>query len=122
MGSTPFISICIPCYGRVDFLKRLLDSIVLQTYKDYEVIINDNSTDNSVLELIRDYGKTLPIKYHKNLTYLEMGANWNKSMRHAKGTWLKMMHDDDWFCTPESLLCFAKEASQHRMGFIFSGF
>ncbi|MGZ5190970.1 MAG: glycosyltransferase family 2 protein, partial [Flavisolibacter sp.] len=35
----PFVSICIPAYKRPDFLIRLLDSIRVQTFKDFEVIV-----------------------------------------------------------------------------------
>jgi glycosyltransferase involved in cell wall biosynthesis len=57
----PFISICIPAYKRTNYLKRLLDSIVLQNFHDFEVIISDDSNDNSVSELIHDFKEKIKV-------------------------------------------------------------
>ena len=64
--SKPFISICIPTYQRPHLLKTLLDSISIQTYNDFEIIINDNSKDDSVEQLLKSYTDKLPINYIKN--------------------------------------------------------
>ena len=45
MAEPILISICIPAYKHPDFLKRLLDSISIQSFRDFEVIISDDSPD-----------------------------------------------------------------------------
>jgi glycosyltransferase involved in cell wall biosynthesis len=119
---TPFISICIPAYGRAHLLRRLFESIGRQTYSDFNVLLTDNSQDNSVAELCEEYAMRFPLAYHRNETFLEMGGNWNACMQRGDGQWLKMMHDDDWFAGPDSLQQFAAEAAKRDRGFIFSGF
>ena len=53
----PKISIIIPMYGVEKYLRRCLDSVLNQTFKDFECIcINDGSTDNS-LEILEEYAK-----------------------------------------------------------------
>jgi len=47
--------------------------------------------------------------------------NWNEAVRHANGEWIKLMHDDDWFSSPESLGSFAKAADRDHP-FIFSAY
>ena len=44
----PFISICIPAYKNTTYVGRLLDSISEQTFTDYEVVVTDDSPDDSV--------------------------------------------------------------------------
>ena len=61
----PIISICIPAYKRIDYLKRLLWSIEIQKFKDFEVIISDDSNDHSVEELIKEFKGRFEIKYFK---------------------------------------------------------
>lgn len=107
-----FISICIPAYKRTSLLKRLLDSIVVQTFKDFEVIVTDDSPDNSVQEVCESYNARVPIKYFKNLNPLGTPENWNESIRRATGEWIKIMHDDDWFSSPDSLSKFASKAQE----------
>jgi glycosyltransferase involved in cell wall biosynthesis len=123
MDEAVFISICIPAYKRVSFLKRLLDSIRIQTFRDFEVVLADDSPDNEVYELSRTHGLADSIRYFKNEKTLGTPANWNESIRRARGTWIKLMHDDDWFSDPEALGSFAK-AIKNSPGslFFFSGY
>lgn len=119
--SNPFISICIPAYKRVHYLKRLLNSIEIQNFKDFEVIISDDSDDDSVLELVNQFKSTFAIHYFKNSPALGTPANWNYAISKAKGEWIKLIHDDDWFANKNSLQQFA-DATQNANKFIFSAY
>ena len=120
MNST-FISICIPAYKRTHFLKRLLSSIENQSYANYEVIISDDSNDNSVEELLKEFNGKLEIKYFKNEKALGTPSNWNHAISKATGEWIKLMHDDDWFSNEYSLEKFAL-ATKNGHPFIFSAY
>ncbi len=120
MPETPFISICIPAFQRVTYLQRLLASLAQQSYSNYEVIITDDSPDNSVKELVQQFAASLPINYSKNDPAAGTPGNWNIAMQKAKGDWIKLMHDDDWFALPSSLQKFATAAGGSTCDFIFS--
>jgi glycosyltransferase involved in cell wall biosynthesis len=117
--SKPFISICIPTYKRTDLLKKLLDSIKLQTFKDFEILINDNSPDDSVEVLVNSYPGDLPILYQRNQPAVSAGVNCIKVMQRANAEWIKVMHDDDWFSAPDALQFFADAALHSGKDFIF---
>jgi glycosyltransferase involved in cell wall biosynthesis len=117
----PLISICIPAYKRADFLKRLLDSIVIQQYRDFEVIVTDDSPDNQVKLLCDSYQRSFNLHYFKNPTALGTPENWNEAVRKASAPWIKIMHDDDWFADPHSLRQFAN-ATTSDASFIYSAF
>jgi glycosyltransferase involved in cell wall biosynthesis len=106
MEEEVFISVCIPAYKRISFLKRLLDSIELQTYRQFEVVVTDDSPDNEVSELCRSHPLFPVIRYFKNDKKLGTPENWNESIRRAGGGWIKLMHDDDWFLDPNALKIF----------------
>ena len=116
----PFISLCIPTYGRSHLLKKLLDSIKLQTFRDFEILINDNSPDDSVELLIDSYKNDLPVSYVRNQPAVSAGLNCIKVMQRATADWIKVMHDDDWFASENALQCFADAALQSGKDFIFS--
>jgi glycosyltransferase involved in cell wall biosynthesis len=99
----PLISICIPAYKRTEFLKRLLDSVVAQTFRDFEVIVTDDSPGNEVENLCSSYHHQFSISHYRNIQQLGTPENWNESIRKAKGQWIKLMHDDDWFSGENSL-------------------
>lgn len=92
----PLISVCIPVYNGQAHLKACLDSVVAQTFSNYEVIIcDDGSADNS-FSLIEEYaGKHKQIKAFKNANNLGLVGNWNKCIDHANGTWIKFLFQDD---------------------------
>lgn len=119
--ANPFISICIPAFKRTDFLIRLLDSIADQSFKDFEVIVTDDSPDNSVQLICDLYRQKFELQYHKNEKALGTPANWNSAISKAKGEWIKLMHDDDWFSTPCALQRFA-DCSNSQSLFIFSAY
>ncbi len=119
----PFISICIPAYKHVDYLQRLLDSILSQTYKDFEIIITDDSPGNEVEILVENYKSKIDIFYYKNEKPLGTPENWNEAIRKAKGKWIKIMHNDDWFGTNDALQIFYDNIHQHPDAvFFFSAF
>lgn len=117
------ISICIPAYKRADFLKRLLDSIGLQTFRNFEVIVTDDSPDESVRQLCVEYQSQFPLHYYRNQRQLGTPENWNEAVRRSRGEWIKIMHDDDWFAGPQSLAEFALAADAHpESNFIFCAY
>jgi len=123
MGEGVFISICIPAYKRVSYLKRLLDSIQIQTYREFEVVVTDDSPDSEVFELCKSHMLTDTIRYFKNEKNLGTPENWNESVRRSRGSWIKLMHDDDWFGGPDTLNFFVqgiqKSPENH---FFYSGY
>src|SRR5450432_111530 len=117
-----FISICIPAYNRADFLGRLLDSIAMQSFRHFEVIITDDSPGNEIELLIGGHSLKPMIMYFKNEKTLGSPENWNEGVRRAKGEWIKMMHDDDWFADSGSLNQFAEALKNGNASFYFSAY
>jgi glycosyltransferase involved in cell wall biosynthesis len=118
-----FISICIPAYKRADFLQRLLDSIAMQNFRDFEVVVTDDSPGQEVEKLCNGYKDRFELHYHRNSQTLGTPENWNESIRRAKGEWIKLMHDDDWFSDADALQHFNKAIkSNPDSTFLFSGY
>jgi len=119
MEEAVFISICIPAYKRVTFLKRLLDSIESQTYRRFEVVITDDSPDHDVWSLCQSHSLSAYIRYFRNEKQLGTPENWNESIRRSTGGWIKLMHDDDWFRDPKALDHFAAAVIKNPAGSFF---
>jgi glycosyltransferase involved in cell wall biosynthesis len=121
MQSQPIISICIPAYRRIQFLDRLLKSIAIQTYTAFEVIITDDTRGNEVEEFLQQEQYTFPIKYLHNTDQLGTPLNWTAGIEYATGSWIKIMHDDDWLASSDTLQLFANEIKE-GIDLIFSGY
>ncbi|NML21822.1 glycosyltransferase [Pseudoflavitalea sp. G-6-1-2] len=118
---TVAVSVCIPAYRKPDQLIRLLESLLLQRFSNYEVIVSDDSPDNSVRIICEQYQHKLPLQYFHNQPALGSPENWNNAIRKAKGKWIKLMHDDDAFATPDSLGALYALTSGGA-DFVFSGY
>lgn len=116
--NSPFISICIPAYKRTHLLKKLLGSIQIQSFKNFEIIINDDSPGDDVKNVIEEF-TGLPISYIKNEQTAGAVINCIKVMERAQAPWIKVMHDDDWFAGEDALQKFADAAISSGKDFIF---
>jgi glycosyltransferase involved in cell wall biosynthesis len=122
MATPLLISICIPAYRRIESLRRLLDSIEMQTFRSFEVVITDDSPDSGVRDLVERHAVREEIRYFKNPETLGTPENWNECIRRASGEWIKIMHDDDWFTGPDSLRQFAEAVTKQQKFFYFSAY
>lgn len=114
----PKVSICIPCYKQTKYLKLCLDSVLAQSFKDFEVIITDDTPDDTVKKFVSQY-KIQHLQYFKNEPSLGSPGNWNVAISKAKGKYIKVMHHDDYFLKPDSLLKFIDAAEKNSSGFVF---
>jgi len=119
MSGQPLISICIPAYKRTVDLGKLLDSIGQQTFRNFEVIITDDSPDDDVKIYLEGYRASFTLRYFKNPLALGTPENWNEGIRMATGSWMKLMHDDDYFSNNESLAGFVAAIAQHPQAQLF---
>ena len=100
----PLVSVIIPNYNHALYLKRRLDSIIGQTYKDIELIILDDcSTDNS-RDIIEPY-RNSPLVSHIIYNERNSGSTfkqWQKGIECAAGDYIWIAESDDW-CEPAFL-------------------
>lgn len=99
----PKVSICIPAYKQPENLLRVLKSVIIQTFNDYEVVITDDSPDNSVALVVEEFRERANIRYYKNKSRKGSPENWNEAIRLASGEYIKILHHDDWFSDENSL-------------------
>lgn len=99
MNSPLLLSICIPTYNRVSYLKECIESIVNQTwYSDekVEIIISDNASTDSTAELIESYAKRYKnIHYSPNLENIGADRNIIKILQMGNGKYIWGISDDD---------------------------
>jgi glycosyltransferase involved in cell wall biosynthesis len=98
-----------------------LDSIFAQTYRDFELIISDDSSTNDVSQLLEEYRDKFPFQYVRNSPGLGSPQNWNHVISLAKGKWIKIMHHDDWFSESNCLEKMMSVADKSTDSLIFAG-
>ena len=104
----PFFSIAIPTYGYngrgAEFLEHSLEIILNQTYKDYEIILSDHSTDDTIKNVFNRWKSELNIKYYSNdVGRGIISPNINNAMKYCNGEWIKVLFQDDFLYDEFSL-------------------
>ncbi len=92
-----FLSIIVPVFNASTYLKRCLNSIVSQSYSQIELILIDDCSTDSSLEIIRQYQKVDErIKVFQNLSNKRVGYTRNRGLEHASGDYIWFIDADDW--------------------------
>ncbi|MGM0608049.1 MAG: glycosyltransferase family 2 protein [Candidatus Muiribacteriota bacterium] len=91
-------SVIIPVYNKEKHIKRAVNSVLNQTYSDFElIIINDASTDNSLAEILKFDEKRIRL-FHRKKPGPGGYAARNLGIKKARGEWVAFLDaDDEWF-------------------------
>ena len=108
------VSIVIPCYNLVPYVRQAVDSALAQTYSNFEVIVvNDGSTDDS-LQVLRQYGSRVKLVDQKNQG---LGAARNHGIAKAEGEFILPLDADDWI-NPNYLTKTVPRMADPRIGIV----
>jgi glycosyltransferase involved in cell wall biosynthesis len=99
----PLVSIGLPVYNGANFLRQTLDSLLQQTFTDFELIIADNASTDTTQEICLEYAaKDERICYFRNEINIGAARNFNRVFELSKGKYFKWAAHDD-ICAPEML-------------------
>lgn len=99
----PLVSIGMPVYNGEHFLENALNSILAQTFEDFELIISDNGSTDGTEKICRNYAKRDPrIRYFRNQQNFGAGWNFDRVAELARGKYFKWACHDD-LCSLEFL-------------------
>lgn len=101
------LSVCIPTYemGGLGgaYLKQSLEVLSRQTFKDIELIVSDNSRNSEIEDLCIQFRDRLNICYFHNSTSYGISGNTNNAIKHARGKIVKILFQDDFLYSDDSL-------------------
>ena len=114
----PIITVLMPVYNAGQFLREAIDSILIQTFTDFEfLIIDDCSTDDSV-SIIKSYSDAR-IRFYQNEENRGISATLNRGIQLANAAWIARMDGDD-ISHPERLQRQYSFIQQHPDGALYS--
>lgn len=112
------VSVIIPVYNVENYIARCLDSILCQTFKDFEIICVDDGSTDETLEILNAYclfDKRIKIIKQQNKG---VSAARNTGLKAAKGKYISFVDSDDWIAE-DMLEKLYKNAQKHTSDFVF---
>ena len=91
--NNPFFSVIIPTYNQASFLRKALNSVMRQEFKNFEIIIIDNFSTDETEKIIKSFKKKIIYKKIKNRGIIAKSRN--KGIQLSKGKWLAFLDSDD---------------------------
>jgi glycosyltransferase involved in cell wall biosynthesis len=104
MISRPKVSVLIPTYEYGRFLPAAIDSVLAQDFRDFELLISDDGSQDDSAAVIRRYAaQDSRVRYRIHERNLGMVENWNWCLREARGEYIKYVFGDDCLPSPSAL-------------------
>ena len=113
--SQPLVTVLTPVYNGERYLTECIDSVLAQTYQNWEYCIVNNCSTDRTLEIAQKYAdRDTRIRIHNNVEFVGCDQNGNIAFRHisVNSRYSKVVHADDWLF-PECIMKMVELAEAH---------
>ena len=118
----PFVSIILPYYRKINYIKKTINSILSQSFKDFEIIlVYDDEDLHDLFVIENDFKNNSKIRIVKNTKNLGAGISRNIGIKHAKGKIVAFVDSDD-FWMPNKLEKQTKFMEENNYDFTFCNY
>ena len=116
------LSICVPTYNGEPYIRQALESILSQSYRDFEVIVVDDGSTDQTLSLVKlvQAGGDPRLQLYQNSRRLGIARNWNRCLELAVGEYVCIFHQDDTMLPDNLARKMAVLHADPRIGFVHS--
>ena len=90
----PAISVCIPTYNGAKYIAQTIESILNQTFTDFEIIVSDDGSSDNTLEIVGSFNDPRIVRIDR-LSKVGAEANWNNAVANASASLVKLVCQDD---------------------------
>lgn len=121
MTEKPLVSVIINCYNGEKYLREAIDSVIAQTYENWEMVFWDNQSTDSTREIVENY-KNSKIKYFYAPEHTSLGEGRNNALMEVIGDYVCFLDSDDvWHNSFLNETVAVLEANK-RVGLAYSGY
>lgn len=102
--SNPRVSVCIPAYNSAAFIAEAIESVLVQSFNDFELLVIDDCSTDGTRDFVAHYAaRDSRVVFLANKSNLGMVGNWNRCLAEARGEYIKFLFSDDLLSSPDAL-------------------
>src|SRR5258708_6443684 len=90
----PKVTVCLPTYNRAHYLREAIESVLSQTFQDFELLICDNASTDETSEVVKSF-RDARIRYVRHSRNINMPKNWVYAVNESTGQYCGILSDDD---------------------------
>ena len=120
MKKEKLVSIIINCFNGEKYLSQALESVIAQSYKNWEVIFWDNNSTDKSKKIFKSY-RNKRFKYFYSLKHTNLSTARNLAIKKSKGYFLAFLDTDDWW-EKNKLKEQIKKFEDEKVGLVYSNF
>ena len=104
MKKFPLVSVIIPTFNHGKYLDKALNSVLNQTYTNFEIIVIDNNSDDNTDDIVKKFNDKR-IQFIKINNKGIIAASRNKGIKISRGEWISFLDSDDWWKKEKLEVC-----------------
>ena len=108
---TTKVSVTIPTHNRAHFVWQAIESVLAQTFGDFELIVSDNASTDATRQVVGQYADPR-VRYLRHADNAGMAGNWRSALAAATGEYIAFLGDDDWW-SPDFLARLTPPLERH---------
>jgi glycosyltransferase involved in cell wall biosynthesis len=94
LSAAPTVSVCIPTYRGAAHIAETIESVLAQTFADFELVIVDDASPDETGQVVARY-RDARLRYVRSACNAGVEENWNRCLRFARGRYFKLLPHDD---------------------------
>lgn len=114
----PLVSVIMNCYNSDTYLKEAIDSVIAQTYTNWEIIFWDNQSTDKSAQIVKSYNDER-IKYYYASTHTSLGEGRNRALEKVNGDFISFLDCDD-FYLPQKLRKTLEAFDDQKIGLVYT--
>lgn len=91
---SPKVSVCVPVFNCDRYLREAIDSALMQTYQDFELVVVDNASTDGTAAVVAEFDDPRVV-VHRNEVNIGAAGNWNRAVELSRGEYVKLLCADD---------------------------
>ena len=113
------VTVIIPAYNRAKYIHQTVESVLTQTFKDIELIVVDDGSNDGTREILEKYGSQIKLMEHEGRKNKGQSAALNLGLRHAGGKYIAILDSDDYWESEKVAIQFAYLEKHPEIGLVY---